>query len=155
MTKKIKIRNIDSLISAICKTLPPSSKEDLKIVNKLKLFIEKHIIVENDNKIIELNDKLFNKVMDISYLRRDLCKEILSEYKNWSLSVYNTLSSRIQTFKNENDESYTEIDTSDLKELKKINDMCKGLMDRMNNLLVEKKNLRQTEKGIIKYFKAL
>ncbi|KAK6089627.1 hypothetical protein P3W45_001393 [Vairimorpha bombi] len=154
MTKKIKLRNIDSLISAICKTLPPSSKEDLKTINKLKLFIEKHTITETDNKSTELNDKLFGKVVDLSYIRRDLCKEILDEYKKWTQSVYNTLSICVPNTKKE-EEIHKLIDTKELKEIRKINEMCGGLIERMNTLLVEKKNLRQTEKGIIKYFRSL
>ncbi|WUR03362.1 uncharacterized protein VNE69_04184 [Vairimorpha necatrix] len=152
---KIKINSLDTLISQICKKLPPSSKEDLKVLNKLKLFIDKNTIPNNDTRKTEYTDILFNKTLDISYLRRDFCKEINEEYKKWTLMYKSIITSQLVDNISTVVHNEINISTNDLEDIKKMNEESVKLLERMDKILVERKGHYNTEKGIIKYFRSL
>ena len=155
MSKKVTVNSIESLISAICRVLPPSSKEDLKVINKLKLFLENNTTIEKDTKKTELTDILFNKTLDISYMRKDMCKEVQEEYKNWIENAMKLLACHEEENLQINDKYKDSVSTNDLEDIKKLNEECLLLLNRMNNMLVEHKNIVNSGKGIVKYFRSL
>lgn len=155
MSKKVTVNSIESLISAICRVLPPSSKEDLRVINKLKLFLENNTTIEKDTKKTELTDILFNKTLDISYMRKDMCKEVQEEYKNWIENAMKLLACHEEENLQINDEHKDSVSTNDLEDIKKLNEECLLLLNRMNNMLVEHKNIVNSGKGIVKYFRSL
>lgn len=155
MSKKVTVNSIESLISAICRVLPPSSKEDLRVINKLKLFLENNTTIEKDTKKTELTDILFNKTLDISYMRKDMCKEVQEEYKNWIENAMKLLACHEEENLQINDKYKDSVSTNDLEDIKKLNEECLLLLNRMNNMLVEHKNIVNSGKGIVKYFRSL
>ncbi|EEQ81536.1 hypothetical protein NCER_101995 [Vairimorpha ceranae BRL01] len=155
MSKKVTVNSIESLISVICRVLPPSSKEDLKVINKLKLFLENNTTIEKDTKKTELTDILFNKTLDISYMRKDMCKEVQEEYKNWIENAMKLLACHEEENLQINDKYKDSVSTNDLEDIKKLNEECLLLLNRMNNMLVEHKNIVNSGKGIVKYFRSL
>lgn len=155
MSKKVTVNSIESLISAICRVLPPSSKEDLRVINKLKLFLENNTTIEKDTSKTELTDILFNKTLDISYMRKDMCKEVQEEYKNWIENAMKLLACHEEENLQINDEHKDSVSTNDLEDIKKLNEECLLLLNRMNNMLVEHKNIVNSGKGIVKYFRSL
>lgn len=155
MSKKVTVNSIESLISAICRVLPPSSKEDLRVINKLKLFLENNTTIEKDTSKTELTDILFNKTLDISYMRKDMCKEVQEEYKNWIENAMKLLTCHEEENLQINDKYKDSVSTNDLEDIKKLNEECLLLLNRMNNMLVEHKNIVNSGKGIVKYFRSL
>lgn len=155
MSKKVTVNSIESLISAICRVLPPSSKEDLRVINKLKLFLENNTTIEKDTSKTELTDILFNKTLDISYMRKDMCKEVQEEYKNWIENAMKLLACHEEENLQINDKYKDSVSTNDLEDIKKLNEECLLLLNRMNNMLVEHKNIVNSGKGIVKYFRSL
>lgn len=149
--KKIKIQSIDSFISNLCKILPPSTKEDLKTINKLKIFIEKYVEVEENN---DLEEELINKIAEISYHRKDSCIDISNKYKDWTCEIYRKIKNSINDIHYTNYESF-DIDCSGLEEFKKINLQLNELQKKIDKLIQEKKEKKNDERCLIKYFKTL
>lgn len=149
--KKLKIHSIDSFITNLCKLLPPSTKEDLKTINNLKLFIEKYVDIEENN---DLEDELINKIAEISYHRKDSCIDLSNKYKEWIHEMYSKIDQCTRAIQ------FKDIDTVDinccgLEEFKKINFSLCEIQNKIDKLIEEKKEAKNDERCLIKYFKTL
>ncbi|KAL6122161.1 hypothetical protein NUSPORA_00827 [Nucleospora cyclopteri] len=98
-SKKIAVSDVDYIFEQIKSDFPPQTKEEHKVLNNVRVLFEKNVVAQKNDEVaakktefIQLREKLTEKFLDLTFLRKELVLKFKEEYnERVSNKIKNTI----------------------------------------------------------------